>query len=60
MKKTIYARIDRPGGMVCFRESKDASEVLNGWSSSLNTLMALVNKATHLIHKEEMVHGATH
>ena len=57
IKKTIYARIDRPAGIVSFRESKDPNEVLNEWSHNLNSLMALVSKTTHLINKEEMVHS---
>lgn len=57
VKKTIYARIDRPAGVVNFRETKDPNEVLNEWSSNLNTLMALVSKTTHLINKEEMIHS---
>ena len=57
LKKTIYARMDRPAGVITFRQTKDAGDVLNEWSTSLNALMMLVSKATHLIHKEEMVHG---
>ena len=56
-KKTIYARIDRPAGIVTFRQNKDPNEVLNEWSHNLNSLMALVSKTTHLINKEEMVHS---
>lgn len=55
-KKTIYARIDRPAGIVSFRQVKDPSEVLNSWSENLNSLMMLVSRTTHLINKEEMVH----
>ena len=57
IKKTIYARIDRPAGIVTFRENKDPNEVLNEWSHNLNSLMALVSKTTHLINKAEMVHS---
>ena len=57
IKKTIYARIDRPAGVVNFREAKDPNEVLNEWSLNLNSLMALVSKTTHLINKEEMIHS---
>ena len=57
VKGTIYARIDRPAGIVTFRETKDPNEVLNEWSHNLNSLMALVSKTTHLINKEEMVHS---
>ena len=55
-KKTIYARIDRPAGVVSFCRLKDPSEVLNEWASNLTALMTLVTKTTHLINKEEMVH----
>ena len=57
VKGTVYARIDRPAGIVTFRETKDPNEVLNEWSHNLNSLMALVSKTTHLINKEEMVHS---
>ena len=56
IKKTIFARMDRPAGIVSFRQAKDPSEVLNEWSVSLKSLMALVSKTTHLINKEEMIH----
>ena len=55
-KKTIYARIDRPAGVVSFSQTQDPSEVLNEWSTNLSNLMTLVSKTTHLINKEEMVH----
>ena len=55
-KKTVYARIDRPAGIISFRQVQDPSEVLNSWSENLNSLMSLVSRTTHLINKEEMVH----
>ena len=55
--KTIYAKIDRPAGVVSFQQTKDPSEVLNEWSHNLNSLMTLVTKTTHLINKERMVHA---
>ena len=57
VKKTIHARIDRPAGVVNFREAKDPNEVLNEWSRNLSSLMTLVSKTTHLINKEEMIHS---
>jgi 26S proteasome regulatory subunit N5 len=54
--KTIYARIDRPAGIVNFVQNKDPSEILNDWSNNLTNLMTLVTKTTHLINKEEMIH----
>lgn len=54
--KTVYAKIDRPAGIVVFRPPKDASDTLNGWSRDVSELMNLLNKTTHLITKEQMVH----
>ena len=39
-----------------FARSQDPEHVLNDWSTRLNDLMALVNRTTHLINREEMVH----
>ncbi|XP_033630522.1 26S proteasome non-ATPase regulatory subunit 12-like [Asterias rubens] len=59
IKKTIYAKVDRLAGIVNFSPAKDPNEILNNWSSNLNELMQLVNKTTHLINKEEMLHQFT-
>lgn len=55
--KTISGKIDRLAGIVTFEHQKDINEVLNDWSFNLNTLMNSINKTTHLINKEEMVHA---
>lgn len=52
VSKTIYARIDRPAGVVSFQVKKDANQILNGWSNDINTLLNLVEKTCHLISKE--------
>eukprot|EP01137_Pigoraptor_chileana_P012590 Opistho-2@65131 len=57
--KTVHAKIDRPAGVIVFVERREPRELLNEWASGLNTLMALVDKTTHLITKEEMVHKIT-
>ncbi|KAI8376518.1 PCI domain-containing protein [Radiomyces spectabilis] len=57
VSKTIYARIDRTAGLVSFKVKKDANQVLNDWSSDINSLLNLVEKTCHLISKEEMVHS---
>ncbi|KAJ8036924.1 26S proteasome non-ATPase regulatory subunit 12 [Holothuria leucospilota] len=59
VKKTVYAKVDRLAGIVDFTAHKDPNEVLNSWSNNLNELMQLVNKTTHLINKEEMLHQFT-
>ena len=57
VNKTVYAKIDRLSGVITFTKPRDPSDVLNEWSYSVNKLMSSVNKATHLIAKEEMVHA---
>ncbi|KAG0165407.1 26S proteasome non-ATPase regulatory subunit 12 [Apophysomyces sp. BC1034] len=57
VSKTIYARIDRTAGLVSFQVKKDANQILNDWSSDINSLLNLVEKTCHLISKEEMVHS---
>ncbi|XP_077979874.1 26S proteasome non-ATPase regulatory subunit 12-like [Glandiceps talaboti] len=56
VNKTVYARVDRLEGIITFSQHKDPNDILNDWSQNLNQLMQLVNKTTHLINKEEMVH----
>jgi 26S proteasome regulatory subunit N5 len=56
VSKTIEAKIDRLDGTVSFQRPKEPNETLNDWSHNVNALMTLVNKATHLITKEQMVH----
>ncbi|ORY01231.1 PCI-domain-containing protein [Basidiobolus meristosporus CBS 931.73] len=59
VSKTIYARIDRPAGIISFSAPKDPNQVLNDWSHDVNSLLGLIEKTTHLINKEEMVHKIT-
>jgi len=54
--KTVYAKIDRLNGIVVFQPPKDAGETMNNWSRDISDLMHLLNKTTHLITKEQMVH----
>jgi len=57
VNKTIFAKIDRLAGIVNFTRQRDPNDVLDEWSTSMNKLMELVNKTTHLIAKEEMIHA---
>lgn len=57
VKGQIWARIDRLSGIVNFQRKKLPSEKLNDWSDKISTLMDLLNKATHCIQKEEMIHA---
>ena len=42
---TVWARIDRPAGVVNFRAKRDAEEVMNDWSSDMQKLLGHVEKA---------------
>ncbi|KAJ1948460.1 proteasome regulatory particle subunit [Linderina macrospora] len=53
---SVFARIDRPAGLVSFIKPRDGEEQLNEWASDVNKLLGLVEKTTHLIAKEEIVH----
>jgi len=55
-KKQVYARIDRPSGIIVFAAPKTANSLLNDWSGDISTLLNLVEGTCHLIHKENMVH----
>jgi 26S proteasome regulatory subunit N5 len=41
---TIWARIDRPAGIINFRAKRSAEDVMNDWSSDMNKLLGLVEK----------------
>ncbi|XP_023228622.1 26S proteasome non-ATPase regulatory subunit 12-like [Centruroides sculpturatus] len=60
VNKTVWAKVDRLAGIICFSQQKDPNEVLNDWFHNINTLMQLVSKTTHLINKEEMIHRHLH
>ena len=55
--KQIYARIDRPTGVVTFQAPKDPNELLNDWAGDIGSLLNMLEGTCHLIHKENMVHG---
>ncbi|OLY83323.1 26S proteasome non-ATPase regulatory subunit 12 [Smittium mucronatum] len=54
--KSIYARINRPKGIVEFIPIKSVHETLDLWVSDVNNLFDLVEKTTHLIEKENVIH----
>jgi len=57
--KTIYARIDRPLGIVDFKKRRDVNDVLNDWSGDIAKMLGLVEKTTHLVSKEYALHEAS-
>jgi len=41
---TIWARIDRPAGIIDFRKPRNTEDVMNDWSSDMQKLLSLVEK----------------
>jgi len=56
ISKGIFAKIDRPNGIVSFKKRQDASDTLNEWSHSISELLHLIDDTCHLISRENMVH----
>lgn len=52
----VFAKIDRPAGVVTFSPKVSAEETLSAWSSDLGNLLTLVERTCHLINKEHMIH----
>ena len=44
VSKTIWARIDRPSGIINFRQEQTAEDVMNDWSSDMQRLLGYVEK----------------
>lgn len=57
--KQLYARIDRPAGIISFERKQSSNEVLNSWAGDIDSLLTLVNSTCHLIDKENMSHKIT-
>jgi len=55
-QKVIYAKINRPQGIVSFRKTKTPEQKLNDWSGDIKSLLNVVEKATHYIQRENMIH----
>ncbi|CAE6450874.1 unnamed protein product [Rhizoctonia solani] len=49
---SVWARIDRPKGIVNFRKPRNADDVLNAWSADVSKMMGLVEKASMGINAE--------
>jgi len=51
----LYAKIDRPAGIVRFAKRQDPDELLNKWSNNLAKLLEVVERSCQQIQKESMV-----
>ncbi|KAJ9092508.1 hypothetical protein QFC19_008721 [Naganishia cerealis] len=56
--KTVKAKIDRPAGIVNFKQKQTADQTLNEWSGDLGKMLGLIEKTSHLINKEYAIHAA--
>lgn len=54
--KQLFAKIDRPAGIIVFEEKKSSNDVLNDWGGDVRSLLSLVEKTCHIINKENMIH----
>lgn len=55
-KGTVWAKIDRPAGIVSFKTpNSGVDDVLNVWSGQVKSVLDLIGKTGHLISKEEMI-----
>ncbi|KAK7200129.1 proteasome regulatory non-ATP-ase subunit 5 [Novymonas esmeraldas] len=55
--KTLYAKMDRVDELVVFEARKNTTEVVSSWNDSVERSVALLDKASHLITKERMLHN---
>eukprot|EP01100_Stratorugosa_tubuloviscum_P015169 TRINITY_DN852_c0_g2_i1.p1 TRINITY_DN852_c0_g2~~TRINITY_DN852_c0_g2_i1.p1 ORF type:complete len:450 (-),score=190.83 TRINITY_DN852_c0_g2_i1:89-1438(-) len=55
--KTIFARIERPNGIITFQKSKNANDLLNDWSANLSTLLDVLEHTCHLVERETTVYA---
>lgn len=55
VQKAVYARINRPLGIVTFTKELQPEQVLDIWSARLGEISELLMKTSHLVAKEEML-----
>jgi 26S proteasome regulatory subunit N5 len=56
VNKAVWARIDRPAGVINFVKPKDPTQVLSDWSSDVSSCLSLIDKISHLIQRENMIY----
>jgi 26S proteasome regulatory subunit N5 len=53
--RSIFAKIDRPSGIVVFAKPQVAADVLSGWASDISSVLGLLEKTHQLIQREYVV-----
>jgi len=54
---TIFAKIDRPAGIISFVKPKPADGILSDWAGDINNLLSMLDTTSHLINKDLMMHN---
>jgi len=52
--KQLFAKIDRPIGIISFQRKRDANEVLNTWADDITELLSVVESTCHMINMDNM------
>merc|ERR1712137_315739 len=53
---SVFARIDRPAGVIDFTKPSAPVDTLNDWKDNVSQLLNLIEKTCHLVQRENMVH----
>ncbi|KAJ8908385.1 hypothetical protein NDN08_005094 [Rhodosorus marinus] len=54
-EKALWAKIDRPAGIVVFSKPDSVDTVLNDWAANVPKLLEIVERTCHLVHKQNMM-----
>lgn len=55
--KSLYAKIDRIEGLVVFQRTRNPTEVVSHWNEGVQKMVELVERTSHLVVKERMMHA---
>jgi len=58
LSEPLYAKIDRPAGIISFARPLAADAQLSNWAVNISKVLDLVEKTKHLIDRENMVSSA--
>lgn len=54
---SVWARIDRVGGVVVFQKPENTADILNKWANDVDSLLSTLETTCHLIRKENVLYG---
>lgn len=52
----IFAKINRPEGIISFREGQSAMNLMEDWSENIKTLLTKLDAVGHQVHRELVIH----